>query len=150
MTEKDKFFVKKKMKQKGDNPKMNKELLICIFILIVIIILDVMTYNSTNHALEQVSAKLNELREEMIKEEVNHEQCKKKMDEIHQIWKQQEHRLACYIEHDELEKIGVELTKLNADIETKEYSTGVENLDNCVFLLEHIKEKHALKMINIF
>lgn len=129
---------------------MNKELIICVVILILIVILDVVTYNTTNQALEEVSFHLETLRGEIIKDNINQDISKAKMDEIQKLWNKKYKGLAYYIEHDELEKVGVELTKLNADIETQEYKMGVENLDNCVFILAHIKDKHAFKIVNIF
>lgn len=129
---------------------MNKELIICIAILILIVIGDVITQNSTSQALDEVESKLDNLRKEMIQEKINQETLKNNMVEIQNLWNEKYQRLAYYIEHDELEKVGVELAKLNANLETQEYSTGVENLDNCVFILAHIKDKHALKVVNIF
>lgn len=52
--------------------------------------------------------------------------------------------------HDELEKVSTELAKLKADVKTENYDFAVENLDNCIFILEHIKDKSALKIVNIF
>jgi len=39
---------------------------------------------------------------------------------------------------------------LKADVKTENYDFAVENLDNCIFILEHIKDKSALKIVNIF
>ena len=65
-------------------------------------------------------------------------------------WNEYQEKLAYYIEHDELEKVTTELTKLKADVETENYEFAIENLDNCIFILEHIKDKSALKIVNIF
>ena len=35
-------------------------------------------------------------------------------------------------------------------IATEEYTTAVENLNNCQFILQHIRDKSALKIVNIF
>lgn len=129
---------------------MYKELIICITILILIVIGHIVTQNSTSKAVEVVSNNLNELREELILDRVSQEKAKTKMGEIKKIWDEKSDYMAYYVEHDELEKVETELTKLKADIETKEYTMGVENLDNCVFILEHIKDKNALKIVNIF
>lgn len=129
---------------------MYKEVIICITILVLVIIGHIVTQNSTSKAVEVVSNNLNELREELIMDRVRQEKVKTKMSEIKTIWNEKSDYMAYYVEHDELEKVETELTKLKADIETEEYTMGVENLDNCVFILEHIKDKNALKIVNIF
>ena len=78
------------------------------------------------------------------------EDVKKKMEEIEKTWEEKYETMAYYIEHNELEKVQTELTKLKADIDMEEYPMGVENLDSCSFILEHIKDKTALKIVNIF
>ncbi len=72
------------------------------------------------------------------------------MEKIEKIWEERYEKMAYYIEHDELEKVETELTKLKPDIDMEEYSMGVENLDSCSFILEHIKDKSALKIVNVF
>ena len=129
---------------------MYKEVIICITILVLVIIGHIVTQNSTSKAVEVVSNNLNELREELMMDRVRQEKAKTKMSEIKKIWDEKSDYMAYYVEHDELEKVETELTKLKADIETEEYNMGVENLDNCVFILEHIKDKNALKIVNIF
>ena len=64
-------------------------------------------------------------------EEIEQNELEKQMEEIENSWKEKYEKLAYYIEHDELEKVGTEFTKLKADITTKEYATAVENLENC-------------------
>ena len=129
---------------------MYKELVISIMVIALIVIGNIVTQDNTVKSVNQISNQLNILREEVSKEFVNQEDVKKKMKEIQKIWEEKYEAMAYYIEHNELEKVETELTKLKADIDMKEYSMGVENLDNCSFILEHIKDKTALKIVNIF
>ena len=78
------------------------------------------------------------------------EESTKKMEEIESLWEEKDETMSYYIEHNEIEKVKTELTKLKANIETKDYQTAVESLDNCAFILKHIKDKSALKIVNIF
>ena len=129
---------------------MYKELIISIMVIALFVIGNIVTQDNTVKSVNQISNQLNILREEVSKEFVNQEDVKKKMKEIQKIWEEKYVAMAYYIEHNELEKVETELTKLKADIDMEEYSMGVENLDNCIFILEHIKDKTALKIVNIF
>lgn len=125
---------------------MYKEIVITTIIIILIIIGNIITQNNTNKSVETISSELSMFRQNIIKENVD----KEAVEKIENIWNEKYEKMAYYIEHDELEKVETELAKLKADIEVKNYSLAVENIDNCVFILEHIKDKTALKIVNIF
>ena len=129
---------------------MYKELIISGIIITAIIIANIITQNNTNSAAEEISKKLTNFREVIIKEEVDNNKASQQFEEIESLWEGEYEKLAYYIEHDELEKVETELTKLKADIEIKNYEMAVKNLDNCMFILEHIKDKSALKIVNVF
>ena len=74
----------------------------------------------------------------------------KKVKEIYEKWIQMHNKLAIYIEHDELEKIETDLVATKSNIEIKEYETGIEKIDTCKFILEHVKDKEKLSWTNIF
>lgn len=129
---------------------MYKELVISIVIVGLIIAGNIITQNNTTQSVEEIGNELILLREELLKQEENTQQAKAYMEETNKIWEEKYDTMAYYIEHDELEKVQTELTKLKADIDMKEYSMGIESLDNAIFILEHIKDKTALKIVNIF
>lgn len=129
---------------------MYKEIIITIVVIATIAIGNVITQNNTIEAVGQISGQLTTLRQEIEKEQANQEKAKKQMENVEEIWQKKYYQMAFYIEHNELEKVQTELTKLKADIEMEEYAQGVENLENCIFILEHIKDKSALKVVNIF
>jgi len=129
---------------------MYKELIIIIIVVALVVVGNIITQNNTRASVKEVSENLIELREEITKQDVNQEEANKKMEEVSRKWEEKYDTMAYYIEHNELEKVETELTKLKAAIEMKEYSEGVESLDACSFLLEHIKDKTALKVVNIF
>lgn len=129
---------------------MYKELIISIVVIACIVVGNIITQNNTIEAVAQVSGQLTLLRQEMEREDVSQEKAKKQMEKIEEIWAEKYRLMAFYTEHNELEKVQTELTKLKADIYMKEYAQGVENLESCIFILEHIKDKSALKVVNIF
>lgn len=129
---------------------MYRELIIIVMVIFMVVIGNVITQNNTIEAVGQISGQLTTLRQEIEKEEASQEKAKKQMEKVEEIWKEKYCQMAFYIEHNELEKVQTELTKLKADIDMEEYAQGVENLENCIFILEHIKDKSALKVVNIF
>ncbi len=129
---------------------MYKELIIIIIVVALVVIGNIITQNNTTVSVKDISENLIGLRKEITKQYVNQEAANKKMEEALNSWKEKYETMAYYIEHNELEKVETELTELKSSIEMKEYSKGVENLDACSFILEHIKDKTALKVVNIF
>ena len=127
---------------------MYKEILIIIVVVALIVTLDIVSNNYTKIAVEELSIKLNDLREELLKE--NQENCINKIENIKMLWKDKYNILAYYIEHDELEKVETELTRLNADIEMKEYKHCINELDTTIFILNNKKKKEEFNIINIF
>ena len=133
---------------------MYKENIICTVIIVLIIIGNIITQKYTKTSVEETSATLTELREEITKEdnEINGyiQKCKEKIDKIHEMWDQKHDLLAYYIEHDELEKVETNLTGLRSFIESKEYSDALAELDKTVFVLRHIEDKNKFNLQNVF
>jgi len=129
---------------------MYRELIISCIIIITIIILDIFTQNFTNEVIAHMNEELENLKENLVEEEVNKELVNEKIEDISNNWKSKKEKLAYYIEHDELEKVNTELTSLRANILVEEYSQGVPDLEKCIFILEHIREKTEIKVKNIF
>ena len=129
---------------------MYKEIVITIIIIILIVTGNIITQNNTNTSVETIIKELNDFKQNIIKEKIDKEEAKRNIEKIKNMWNEKYEKMAYYIEHDELEKVETELVKLKADIEVENYSFAIENLDNCVFILEHIKDKTDLKIVNIF
>lgn len=129
---------------------MYKEVIICSIVIIIVVGLNVFTENYTKESIASMTGDLENLKENIISEERNEEQINNQIDNIVNNWNEKHNKLAYYIEHDELEKVETELVLLKGNIEVKEYEQGIPNLSNCIFILEHIKEKTALQIKNIF
>lgn len=131
---------------------MIKELIISIIIVIFIFIGNAFTEGYTKKSVNETSEYLAELRKELIKDEneIDIEIVKEKIKYIHEEWDMKYEKLAYYIEHDELEKVETELTGVRGYIEKEEYSEAVPEIDKSMFILEHIKEKTAFNLKNIF
>lgn len=129
---------------------MYKELVIIIIIIVLVIAGNIITQNNINKSVEVMSQELNTLRDEISNENTSKQEAQNHISKINDTWEEKSETLAYYIEHDELEKVTTELTKLKADVEIENYDFAIENLDNCIFILEHIKDKSSLKIVNIF
>ncbi len=131
---------------------MIKELIISIVIVALIIFGDIFTINYTNQSVSEATNALAEMRTEIEKqdEEIDVQKVKTQIGDIRNKWNQRHKKLAMYIEHDELEKIETNLSGLHGYIEKEEYSDAMAQLDMSVYVLEHIRNKTKLSLINIF
>lgn len=132
---------------------MTKELWISIIIVVVILIGDIFTTKYTNKSIETTTHSLSEIRKEMEKEnkeDIDADKLKEQIKNIRDDWNKRHKKLAIYIEHDELEKIETDLAGLNGYLDKEEYGDSMAQLDISVYVLEHIKNKTVLSLINIF
>ena len=131
---------------------MQKEVIVCIFIIVLIIVGNVVTQNYTVESVESLADQLSDLKSDIFKEEENIERdsIKDKIKQIEDNWESRHDKLAYYIEHDELEKVETNLTSLRSFIEANENSEAVSELDKSVFVLKHIEDKYAFNLQNIF
>ena len=132
---------------------MTKELIISVIIVVVIVVGDTFTTRYTNKSIETTTQSLSEIREEIEKkneEEIDADKLKEQIKNIRNDWNKRHKKLAIYIEHDELEKIETDLAGLNGYLDKEEYGDSMAQLDISVYVLEHIKNKTVLSLINIF
>jgi len=129
---------------------MKKELIICFTVISIVIIGNVLTQNYTKESSKEIHEKLSELKTEVSKEQKNKDKISKKANEIKQRWDERQEILAFYIEHDELEKVETQLFLLNGEIEAELYEDAIPEIQKCIFILEHIEDKTALDIKNIF
>lgn len=131
---------------------MLKEFIICTMILFSIIFGNYKIQKYTTDSITTISNKLNELREEIFKNENNMKEIdlKNKIDEAWEEWELRHDKLAIFIEHNELEKVETNLTALKSFADTDEFSDSINELDKSIFLLNHIQDKYAFNLQNIF
>lgn len=129
---------------------MLKELLISVVIVISIIIGNGYTQNYTNDSIEETSNNLKQLRQEVIKDDINYDLMNEQIDIINSKWDIRHDKLAYYIEHDELEKVKTELTSLKGSIQKEEDSEALQQIDKSIYILEHIRDKNSFNLRNIF
>ena len=126
---------------------MFKEIIISIIIVCCIIGLDILTQNYTKETVSITSEKLSNLKEKVNNKDKN---ILKIIEEIYNDWEKKRGKLAYFIEHDELEKVETNLTNIKSFIEQDELTMASNGIDEAKYILEHIKEKNALNLENIF
>ena len=127
---------------------MIKELTISIIIIITIFALDLYTQNYTKTTIFETTQKLDELQQEISKN--NFEQIEEKLNAIEREWKKDHNNLAFYIEHDELEKVDTALVTMRSYINSEDYPSASSELQKSIFVLEHIQKKNSFSLENIF
>lgn len=126
---------------------MLKELIISIVIVFLITVLDFVTQDYTKETVKQTSAMLNNLKEEIKRDEEN---VSDDLEEIFKNWEEKREKMAYFIEHDELEKVETNLTNIKSYIEEDELDMAISSIDEAEFVLNHIQEKNAFNLENIF
>ena len=129
---------------------MLKEFVICTIILILIFVGNGITQGYSRSSIEDINEKLVDLREEMNKEKINDEEVVKKEEEIDKQWEEMFSRLAYYIEHEELEKVSKNLENIKTYISLKEYDNAIKEINEGIYILNHIEDKYSFNLQNIF
>ena len=129
---------------------LKKEVIICIVVVIFVIIGNIITQGYTRKSVETTNAKLIELKEKLSEVNKDEEGVIEAVKYIKEEWDEKQEKLAFYIEHDELEKVETQIHLLSGEVEAKLYEDAVPETDKCMFILEHIKDKTALNVKNIF
>lgn len=142
---------------------MQKEIIIVIIIVIAIISADILTQRYTKNSFDNINNQLDEIKIigkklEELKESQNaslesqekNKQLEEKIEKMQNDWKKINKTTAFYIEHDELEKVNASMIKFKSYFELEEYTEAIPELEDCKYILNHIKEKEAMQFINLF
>jgi hypothetical protein len=133
---------------------MKKELIIVIIIVIAIIIIDTITQNYTRDSFEKINNELEKIKEIINKiddqEKNSQQELQEKIKTMEEDWKIINRKTAFYIEHEELEKVNASMIKFKSYIQLEEYTEAIPELENCKYILDHIREKEKMQIINLF
>ena len=129
---------------------MKKEIIIIITIIITIIIAHAISQNYVLKFFKSISDDLDIIQEKIMSEEYEQEGLKKDINSIQKKWNEKYDIFACFVEHDELEKVQTQLISIEANIKVEDYDKSVDEIERCKFILKHIEEKDSFKIVNIF
>lgn len=131
---------------------MRKEVIIVILIIAIIFTVNAISQNFTIESVERITKDLDEL-ESIAKENEeskNKEETSKIIEKVKSDWSNINYIMSCYIEHDEMEKVNSSMVKFETAFNLDEYNEGIIELENCKYILKHIKEKESIRIINFF
>ena len=80
----------------------------------------------------------------------NLEDIKNEGKSIYDKWKDTEEQWAFIVLHSELDLIETSFVRMKAQIEEGELERSIEEIDACIFLVNHISEKEKFCLKNIF
>lgn len=129
---------------------MYKEIVVCILVVILIISMDLLSNNYTKKVFFSINDSLENLRNEMLKDNKDTNKINEGINKVEQEWNKKLNFLSCYIEHNELEKVARQLTLIKGNIDVGEYNQAIPQLDDCVYVINHIKDKESLIIRNLF
>ena len=112
---------------RGRIRKMKKELIICIFIIVLIIVTNIITQKYTTECVKIMNEKLDVLKEASLKEDVG--KIQEKISEVENNWNELQEKLAFYIEHDELEKVETQIYAMKGFYEIDKYDEIVPTVN---------------------
>ena len=126
-----------------------KELTIVFLILIIIIggaiCIDKYLENTSNELADRLKNLKQSANSDKSVEEIRNE-----AENVYAKWKEVEGGWALTVMHSELDLIETSLTKMKAQIEERELSKCIEEIDTSIFLVKHISEKEKFCLKNIF
>ena len=106
--------------------------------------------NQAKRILIEANKKAERIFDDNKKKDENYLKYKEKSSDIRNRWDEMQELLSFYIEHDELEKVETQLAVINGQMESKLYDEAVVEIERCKFILEHIADKTAFNIKNIF
>ena len=135
------------MPEEGEEMSGFKQIISIIIIVIIIIILDFILEGYTKHAVNTMTDTLKEI-DELIAKEDN--KSKDKSKELVKKWDDLQQLLTCYIEHDEIEKVGDKVALLEKQVKIENYTDARQSITETEFLLKHIEDKQSFSIENFF
>lgn len=150
---------------------MKKEEIATLVIIGIILIIDLITLFYTKKCCAKISDDLTNLENmtvESIKAENNDnsenngsnsegdeskkiesKELKQKSEDIYKEWLGMNDTLTFYIEHDELEKVNVQLERIIANFNVDSTEDAVPEIKETIYILRHIEKKQRLTLKNI-
>ncbi len=129
---------------------MKKELIIVLIIIVCIIIGSIVAQNNTKKEIADIDNELESLKTEIVENNKSYLELNEELDKIYENWEEKDKILSLYIEHNELEKINLSLKTIKGFLEVDITNESVQEIEKCIATLEHIEEKQAFNIKNIF
>ena len=123
-------------------------MIISIILVILIFVGDFITHKYTDSTINSFNKELQNLKNSLI--EKNQEKSKKEIENAEKSWENIQHKMAYYIEHNELEKVETNLAEAKSLTESGNFGFAINAIDKTDSVLEHINDKYTFSLENIF
>lgn len=133
---------------------MYKEIVVCFIIIVLIFSLNYISGKFLDNTVDEMNSKMNNLKtsiEEIKKNEDENKDnnMKDKLGEVTKYWSDKYKILNLYLEHDEIEKVTIQLALIEAHIDEEMYDDAIVEIERGKFSLKHLKSKQKLTWDNI-
>ena len=122
-----------------------KEFIIVFLVILFVISIEFITKRITEEFVEKIDKKIGE-----VEESLETADSENKIEELVNLWKNEEVKLEYYMEHQELEDISVKIINTKSNIKNGDLDEAREQIDEVKFRVQHIKNKQKLELKNIF
>ena len=129
---------------------MYREIIISVIIIASIFTFDKMIQEYTDKIINDAIQDLNMIKQNIKDEIIDNKEVAKKCNEKYQKWLRYHKYLAFYIEHNELEKVETNYVAGKSLIETEKYEEAISEIEKTIFVMQHINDKYAVNLENIF
>lgn len=129
---------------------MKKEAIITIIIILLIFVGEWITQNYTKKTLGKTQDQLRELKEDILNSQNNNSYLIEKTDKIYEDWEKENEILSYYLEHNELEKVNTQIILIKGYLESDTPQDSIPDLEEGIYILDHIKQKEVFNLKNIF
>ena len=122
-----------------------KEYVIIFLVIVFVASIEIITDSITDKTISDINISIKEVEDALETDEA--------MDKINDLclsWKRESDKLSFYMEHDELEKVGVLVDNVKSDIKNENTEDVNQELDEIKFLLDHVNDKQKLQLKSIF
>lgn len=129
---------------------MKKEIVISIIIVFLVVISDFFTSNITDNRINDMNYSLNKMKENIINNESRDNKLILEAENIKRKWEDDNNILSYYIEHEELEKVGTEISSLYNYVESNDINQALDSIARLEFILDYISKKYDFELNNFF
>lgn len=129
-----------------------KQLIFAIVIIIIVIILDIIFENYSKKSVKIIEGKVKKIYEifEVNEKDYDVKELKKLSSSAIKDWEKRFDILACYMEHEEVEKINVNLKLLNCEIKNANWNDAITTTTETKENLKYLTSKYKFSLKNLF
>ncbi|MBR2289538.1 MAG: DUF4363 family protein [Clostridia bacterium] len=130
-----------------------KALIIAIVIIMIVIILDIIFENYSKKSIEKINGNIEKIAnifENQEESEYVISELEKLSENACKEWEKREDLLACFIEHEEIEKVNVKLHLLHTEIKNGIWADAKSTTSETKQLVKYLNVKHKLSLQNLF